>query len=365
MKFRLIILLSFSYYISSFGQSIEKTQLGASVIKQSDESYVKLESVDYKQSLKTLNEVENIKFQKLKDYIIEQDIKLHLKKMDLSDQRTTNKYKLEQSLKIKNNALSNTFKEIDQRYIKEEMQVLEEYKKLESKSQEIENIAKISDSQKASKTVNKLFGKLIGNTSVITNDKPKLVIRSIDNKIKEDSLVLMKDSKLIETKTTYKPTPVKLDDRKSWEIKNADSSNVLLTYTPEKFQNYYGETPFLTIESSIVKTGKDYLLNLKFIFSSKDVSKGYGYINKNDILKIDFLKSQSIKLYAIDNFSPMLESFTGYTIYLTQYRFENKSDYKKLLNKHLDKIGVSWSLGYEEYPIYNLDFYFQKPLAKP
>jgi hypothetical protein len=351
-----------------YGQNTERTQLGMLVIRHPDQSYIKYEPtteitgavkpVEVPRVVRNLNDIEKLKLKKIKDYIVDQDLELHSKKVNLLEKKLINKNKLEQSLKIKNNALSNTFNEIDKNFIKEESRLLEDYKKLEDKNKEIATIEKMIDDKKAAKAVNKLYRGLFGKTPIAAPSKPKPNIKSIDNKLKEVELIELKDSKPSKVTVSYQPANVKIDERKPWDIKTADSSNTLLTYTPEKFLNYYGDIPFLTIESSIIKTGKDHLLSLKFIFSSRDVSKGYGYINKNDLLKIDFIKSQSIRLYAVDNFSPTLQSYTGYTVYQTQYRFENKSDVKKLTTKHLDKIGVSWSLGYEEYPIYNLEFYF-------
>lgn len=369
MKTVFIILIGISMNLTMFGQKVEKTQLGTFVIRNSDQSYILYEPTTIKndtanvylasKSWKNFNNTDRLKGLQIKDFLIDQDIKLYAKKVDLAEQRLINKNKLEQSLKIKNNGLTNTFMEIDKKYLKEENKILNEYQSLAKKFKEIENIGNLTDNSKSLKALDKMHRGLFGKTLVEIKSKPKVEVKSRDNKIQEVLSNEVKEAKPSLVTMVYKPAPIKIDERKPWEIEKTDSINVLLTYTPEKFQNYYGDIPFLTIESSIVKSGKEHLLNLKFIFSSRDVSKGYGFINKNDLLKIDFLKSLSIKLQAADNYSPTVEPYTGYTIYQTQYRFENKSDYKKLTTKHLDRIGVMWSLGFEEYPIYNLEFYFE------
>ncbi len=125
-------------------------------------------------------------------------------------------------------------------------------------------------------------------------------------------------------------------------------------YSNEKMKPFFKNDDMLTCTAAISKTGKDYYLILNITIKSKDAIRNYGSIKEGEHIKIDFVGAKNI--YGTCNISSTgkIEPYTGYTKYRIVYEI-NRGDIKALKCEYIDKIGIFWTSGYEEYDIYNVD----------
>ena len=131
------------------------------------------------------------------------------------------------------------------------------------------------------------------------------------------------------------------------------------SYTDSKIRSYFKTGDFLRCDGFVSIYGGYNLVNLKIVIASKNAPKTYGSLNRGALLVIKLLNGE--RLYG-NNVAPNLgevEPYTGNTIYRTSYTV-NKDALKAMSKYEVDKIGILWSSGYEEYEIYNVDFFIHQ-----
>ena len=128
----------------------------------------------------------------------------------------------------------------------------------------------------------------------------------------------------------------------------------LFGYTHPKLKSYFKEKDFLTCEAQVIMLNNKSYLWLHFTLASKDAIKNYGFIEKNSPIKIQLLDSDIIYVGNTQTANGRLEPYTGYTKYELTIPLD-KTNLKHLEKAEIDKIGIMWSSGFEQYEIYNVD----------
>ncbi|NND24375.1 MAG: hypothetical protein HKN86_06745 [Acidimicrobiia bacterium] len=133
----------------------------------------------------------------------------------------------------------------------------------------------------------------------------------------------------------------------------------LFGYTHPKMRSYFKKGDFLTCKAFISKYGGYNLLNIEITIASPHAKKSYGSLERGAVMILSLLNGE--RIYAV-NAAPddgKIEPYTGNTIYRSRYTVQD-SEIKELAKYELDKIGIIWSSGYEEYPVYNIDFFIHQ-----
>ena len=136
----------------------------------------------------------------------------------------------------------------------------------------------------------------------------------------------------------------------------------LFSFTDDKLRLFLKDKEYLSCKGYLSSLDGGYrFLTLEFTFSTPNAKEAYGFIEKGSILTIrlingDFinLKSGTMDRGSYDTKENLLTYRVHYGIASDQLGFLEKSE--------VDKIRVFWSSGYEEYEVYQLDF-FMKQLA--
>ena len=96
-------------------------------------------------------------------------------------------------------------------------------------------------------------------------------------------------------------------------------------------------------------------LNLRLILSTRDARRAYGFIEEEAMLRISLINGDRIYLKNQVRSNGQLEAYTGNTIYQCIYYID--SDYlNEIKRTEVDKVGIMWSTGFEEYEVFNVDF---------
>lgn len=132
-------------------------------------------------------------------------------------------------------------------------------------------------------------------------------------------------------------------------------SERLFTYTHEKLIDIFVDRPFMEATGALSKNNRDeYFLLLSFTIDTKYVKSGYNGISTSNMLRISLINGELVFLTNILNENGKIDKSTGDITYSGIFPVSKKN--LKLLRKfELDKLGVMWNGGFEEYNVFNLD----------
>lgn len=180
-----------------------------------------------------------------------------------------------------------------------------------------------------------------------TEPKPRRLKKTKKVVIKTDKVSYPRDVK--ECDIAFDDYDANLDEKRK-----STSYHHLFSYTHPKTKSFFKTKDFLNADVSMERVGKLYFINLKVKMNSKDASKTYGYIGKEDRINIELLDGKKVFGQSIMVSEGEIEPYSGATIYSIIYKLE-KEDFKLLAKKLVSSIGIIWSTGYEEYEIYDVD----------
>ena len=144
-------------------------------------------------------------------------------------------------------------------------------------------------------------------------------------------------------------------DKQINKTRKETSTGKWFSYTHPKLMSYFKENDFLKVESSVLKVDNKTFLNLKLTLSTKDAKRSYGLIEENAMMRIQLINGDKVYLNNQIRSEGSLEAYTGNTIYHALYMIK-KDDLKELEKTEVDKVGLMWSSGFEEYDVYEVDF---------
>jgi hypothetical protein len=135
---------------------------------------------------------------------------------------------------------------------------------------------------------------------------------------------------------------------------------LLFTHTDERLRLYLKEKEYLRCEGFITSLGGGYrFLSLQFTFAYPNAREAYGFIEKGSILTIHLLNGDYVKLQAGKMDRGRYDTEQELLTYQVHYPID-RTQINLLKNSEVDKIRVFWSSGYEEYEVYQLDFFINQ-----
>lgn len=132
-------------------------------------------------------------------------------------------------------------------------------------------------------------------------------------------------------------------------------SERLFTFTHERLQDVFVDKPFMIAEGALSRNNKNqYFLILTFTVDNKYVKTGYNGLSVTNKLRLTLINGEVVFLDNILNESGKIDKSSGYITYKGIFPV-SKASIKLLRKYELDKIGVMWNGGFEEYSVYNLE----------
>jgi len=130
---------------------------------------------------------------------------------------------------------------------------------------------------------------------------------------------------------------------------------MIFNHTPPEVKNNLQTSNLIKCRGQIVQIQDDVSLHLNIQINSLMAPKVYGSLDVGALLKVILIDGKEIELqnYASSAGVPT-EDKKAY-IYPVAYKLSNRT-VKQLSKMEIDKIGIQWSSGYEEYTIYEVDF---------
>jgi hypothetical protein len=135
------------------------------------------------------------------------------------------------------------------------------------------------------------------------------------------------------------------------ELKVELTEKLFFTYTNEELKEHLTDREILTCYSSMVYLkGQDYMV-LRVEMASTMVAKTYGNIPTGSPVKLTFLNGKHV---FVDMVNSEWRTESGTRSYVLLAKIE-KDDARMIRKCGIDKLGLIWDSGFEEYEIYDVD----------
>ena len=132
------------------------------------------------------------------------------------------------------------------------------------------------------------------------------------------------------------------------------------THTRDELKPYFKDGDYITCNGYMTKmTGNLIFLTLEFTIASPDAKYAFGGLDKGSILSVRLLNEEYVRLVNTKSDSGILDPLNNYTTYRAQYQL---TDYqiRELEESEVDQVRVVWRTGYEDYEVFELDFFMNQ-----
>jgi hypothetical protein len=146
-------------------------------------------------------------------------------------------------------------------------------------------------------------------------------------------------------------------DAKTNRVRRDLEPQPLFNFTDEKLRMFLKDKEYLRCQGYLSAVDGGFrVLTLEFTFASPNAREAYGFIEKGSMLAIKLLDGNFVNLTsgAMDRGS--YDTKNGLLTYRVQYPIDHAL-LPFLQRSEVDKVRVFWSSGFEEYEVYNLDFF--------
>ncbi len=128
-------------------------------------------------------------------------------------------------------------------------------------------------------------------------------------------------------------------------------------HTPERFQPYFKERDYLVCQGSAVAvSGVPRFVNIEFTIATEQAAREFGVLEKGSQFIVRLLDGNRVILLNNKTATGLPDPGTKTTHYSAQYLL-NKQQIKMLRHAEVDKVRVIWATGYEDYEVYQVDFF--------
>ena len=133
----------------------------------------------------------------------------------------------------------------------------------------------------------------------------------------------------------------------------------LLRHTPPEIKDQLLEQNLLNVVGHLIQEDEDLAVHLNIRVNSLIAQDHFGSIDQGFKLNITLLDGKTIDLICFAGSPGVLASDQAGYIYPVGYGISTRQ-LKQLSRLEIDKIGMQWSSGYEEYPVYEVDFFLNQ-----
>lgn len=145
-------------------------------------------------------------------------------------------------------------------------------------------------------------------------------------------------------------------DETSGQFRRDMQQQLLFTYTDERLRPYLKNKEYLRCNGFLTAMGGFRFLSLQFTFAYPNAREAYGFIEKGSILIIKLLDGSFVSLPSMRMDKGSYDTEKEVLTYNVYYPLD-RSQINLLRRGEVDAVIMFWSSGYEEYPVYNVNFF--------
>ena len=131
---------------------------------------------------------------------------------------------------------------------------------------------------------------------------------------------------------------------------------VFFAYTTPELKPYLGSNSLLTASGALVKNGGYIVLEITYTIRSQYANREFGVLPKSSPLGIKLVSGSTVTLknqrLSQGSYDPVEKVYT----YSGRYPISNRQA-KTLSRGLVDQVRVMWGTGFEDYPVYEVDFF--------
>jgi hypothetical protein len=130
---------------------------------------------------------------------------------------------------------------------------------------------------------------------------------------------------------------------------------ILFRHTEDFMRPTLKEKDYITCEAWMSRVqGGFYFLNLTFTILTKEGQKSFGFLDRNTPIVFRFINGSNVILQNAKTDIGLFDTEKGVSVYKAQIQM-GSTEAKALGSAELDALRVTWSAGYEDYEIYDMD----------
>jgi hypothetical protein len=140
-----------------------------------------------------------------------------------------------------------------------------------------------------------------------------------------------------------------------WRVDVAPQT--LFSFTPKQLRQFLRDREYMECKAymSAFEGGMTFL-GMEFVIASSNASSAFGGIEGGSVLSIRLMNGETLQLINTKTDKGTYNSIDDTYTYRAQYRLTSYLE-KALADSEVDMIRVIWKTGYEDYEIYELDFF--------
>lgn len=137
---------------------------------------------------------------------------------------------------------------------------------------------------------------------------------------------------------------------------------ILFTYTDPQVAAYFKGRQYIVGEAYLSEyVGDLRYLVMRITINSKTARAEYGYLKSGTLMAVKLLDGETVSLFSSSSDVGIIDDPNNLTSFKVAFPVSREN--QRLLQRSLvDKVRITWSTGYEEYDVFNLDF-FQNQLS--
>jgi hypothetical protein len=130
---------------------------------------------------------------------------------------------------------------------------------------------------------------------------------------------------------------------------------ILFRHTEDFMRPTLKEKDYITCEAWMSRVqGGFYFINLTFTILTKEGQKSFGFLDRNTPIIFRFINGSNVVLQNAKTDIGSFDTEKGISVYKAQIQM-GSTEAKALGSAELDALRVTWSAGYEDYEIYDMD----------
>ncbi|MFT7605413.1 MAG: hypothetical protein ACI8VT_003007 [Saprospiraceae bacterium] len=138
------------------------------------------------------------------------------------------------------------------------------------------------------------------------------------------------------------------------------AEQLFFTHTNEELRSIFKDQDYMTCTGYLSSlTGGLIFLTLNITIASKSAQREYGILEKGSQINIKLLNGENVRLVNKKTNMGTENTLENSVSYRAQYLISS-GDEKELKKSEVDKVRIIWSSGYEDYEIYELDFFIDQ-----
>lgn len=138
------------------------------------------------------------------------------------------------------------------------------------------------------------------------------------------------------------------------EDRNILESRAFFNYTTPTFREQSGKQNLIEADASVVREDRKIFLELQIRIHSINARRSFGKIKAGERMKVYLINGQYFYTENSEKDKGRVSRDEGISYYRIKLALE-KDDIKSLKKHFVDKIGIMWEKGYQEYEIHNID----------